>query len=124
MTVKLPLLISQPLMVHRLDHGGMIAAYFSNVFLHDSHLSYARGAVGGAIMVQEFSSLSVYNSVFEDNYSEMGSAIFKYGPGNVSIEHCTFTNNTGNYGSIGYLSTVNICDCQEVPVKSFQIQTA
>ena len=81
-----------------LGHGGMIAAYNGNVFIHDSHLSYARGIIGGCVMLEEFSSLAAFNSVFAHSYSKTGGAIFKFGPGNVSLENCTFTNNTGVHG--------------------------
>ena len=85
-------------------HGGLIVGYYSKFVLYDSHLSYARGAIGGAIMLQRFSSLAAYNSVFEDNYSVIGGgAIYKYGEGNVSLENCTFRNNTGLLGGSIYI---------------------
>ena len=81
-----------------LGHGGMIAAYNGNVFIYNSSLSHARGPVGGCVMLEEFSSLAAFNTVFEHSYSKTGGAIFKFGPGNVSLENCTFTNNTGEHG--------------------------
>ena len=81
-----------------LGHGGMIAAYNGNVFIYDSRLSHARGPIGGCVMLEEFSSLAAFNTVFEHSYSKTGGAIFKFGPGNVSLENCTFTNNTGEHG--------------------------
>ena len=81
-----------------LFYGGMIAAYYSKVFLYNSHLSYGSSMEGGCIMLQQYSSLAAHNCIFENSSAESGGAIFKYGRGNVYLENCTLRNNSGLLG--------------------------
>ena len=82
-----------------LAHGGIISGFGStNITVRDSNFSFSSAIYGGCFYLQSYSGLAAYNSRFENSYAGEGGAVFKYGPGSVSLDDCVLHNNNGTYG--------------------------
>ena len=84
-------------------HGGIISGLDSTkIRVKDSNFSFSSAIYGGCIYLETYSGLAAYNSRFENSLARSGGVIFKYGPGNVSLDNCILSNNNGTLGGAIY----------------------
>lgn len=77
--------------------GGAIATdATSHVDIEYSSFTKNQGGDGGALFLAEYGVLSVSRSVFEENFSLLGGAIFTSGV--TTVDESTFTDNLGIEG--------------------------
>ena len=84
-------------------HRGIISGHgHTKITIRDSICSFSSSFFGGCFYLQINSSLAAYNSIFKNSFARSGGVIFKYGPGNISLDNCILSNNTGTYGGAIY----------------------
>ncbi len=86
-----------------IGNGGVLTSVnSSNLIVRNSLFVSNQATYGGCFCLEKNSSLEVYDSLFKNNYAREGGVLRKIGFGNVSIENCTFDNNSGIYGESIY----------------------